>query len=276
MRTESTSTFPDGVTVSHVDFTSGTALEVALRGHDFLMITLAGNTPPELHSRIVKAAIAAKVPYIMPNSYGYSVTNTKLAADEVYTGMSAAKAKEVEQLGGNWIAMVCGCWYEPLFFQIHGDNSFGIDIKKRSVTFFDDGLARVQVSTWNRCAEALASLLSLPESGTSPAVQDWKNKDFGFQSWNISQRDILDSLNRVMGLTDADWAIRYEKTEDRVNEGREALKKGDRSGFAKAMYSRFFYKGGDTEYETCNKVLGLEDEEFDEQTKRIVDVILAA
>lgn len=212
----------------------------------------------------------------MPNAYGYDVTNATLAKQEMYTGMSWQKCKEVEELGGTWVGMTCGCWYEWHAFAFLGDNSFGIDIKKRTVTFFDEVTTKVQVSTWKQCGRALAALLSLPESGASPAVADWKNASFKFDSFDLSQSDMLDSLNRVMRIGDEDWDIKYVKAEDRVNEGLEAMKGGDLSGFAKAMYSRFFYKSGDSVYETSNEVLGLEREALDEQTKRIVDAMLGA
>lgn len=234
------------------------------------MITLSASAPPDLHTRLVTAAIAAGVPYIMPNAYGYDVLNPVLAKEEMYTGMSLAKCKEVETLGGKWIGMTCGCWYEWHAFKFLGDSSFGIDIEKKEVTFFDEGNVKLPMSTWKRCGEALAALLSLPES----RVAEWENTSFKFDSFELSQRDILDSLNRIMDLKDEDWTIKYEKSEERVKEGLEMLKGGNRLGFAKAMYSRFFYEKRDVGYETCNEVLGLEKEELDAQTGRIVEAVL--
>jgi hypothetical protein len=271
-RNESTSTFPSGVNVSKVDFNDAAALKSALSGQDFLMITLSASAPPDLHTRIVSAAIAAGVPYIMPNAYGYDVLNPTLAKEEMYTSMSLAKCKEVEELGGKWIGMTCGCWYEWHAFKFLGTNSFGIEIENREVTFFDEGKVKLPMSTWNRCGEALAALLSLPEE----KVKEWSNKTFKFDSFELSQRDMLDSLNRVMGLKDEDWTIKYEKSEERVKQGLEALKEGNRLGFAKAMYSSFFNEKGDAVYGTCNEILGLKREDLDVQTDRIVNAVLKA
>jgi hypothetical protein len=77
-----------------------------------------------------------------------------------------------------------------------------------------------------------------------------------------------------MGLKDDDWTIKYEKSADRVKEGLEMLKGGNGLGFAKAMYSRFFYEKGDAKYETSNEVLELEKEDLDAQTGRIVEAVL--
>ena len=108
--------------------------------------------------------------------------NPVFAKEEMYTSMALAKYKEVETAGGNWVYMTCGCWYEWHAFKFLGDNSFGIDIEKRTVTFFDKGTTKIQFSTWKRCGEAFAALFSLPVDGT-PSVKDWANKSFKFDSF---------------------------------------------------------------------------------------------
>lgn len=84
----------------------------------------------------------------------------------------------------------------------------------------------------------------------------------------------MDSLNRVLETKDEDWTIKFESSEQRIKEGLDAMKEGNMLGFAKAMYSRFFSESGDARYETCNQLLGLEKEDLDAQTKKIVDTIL--
>ena len=87
------------------------------------------------------------------------------------------------------------------------------------MTFYDDGKTQIDVSTWDQCGRAIAGLLSLPESGTSPCVADWKNKPLYINSFKVSQRDMLDSLHRVLGNTDKDWTIDYEPTDQRYKRG---------------------------------------------------------
>ena len=129
------------------------------------------------------------------------------------------------------------------------------------------------------CGKAVASFLNLPEkkSGKGPAVEDWKNKQIFLSSFHISQRDMLNSLHRVMGTSDSDWEIVYEPTMQRYEAGLKEMKEGQLTGFAKAMYTRYFFpsKDGDfqKDHELANKALGIEEESLDEATKRAVDMV---
>lgn len=211
----------------------------------------------------------------MPNVYGFDITNSSLSSEDGYAAASRKTCLEIESLGPAYIAMTCGFWYE--WSLAIGEQWFGFDIKKRTVTFFDDGTTKINTSTWAQCGRALAKLLSLPESGASPSVAQWKNKPFRISSFRVSQRDMLDSLNRVIGTSDKDWTITHESSAKRVEDGKAELQKGMMTGFAKSMYSRIFFPNGDGDYESSagldNKVVGLPKEELDEATKRTVEMV---
>tara|TARA_R110002003_G_scaffold3_30_gene207 strand:- start:16395 stop:16853 length:459 start_codon:yes stop_codon:yes gene_type:complete len=138
----------------------------------------------------------------------------------------------------------------------------------------------VNVSTWELCGKATAALLSLPIEKTAEdklALSDWANSALYVSSFLISQRDMLASLDRVLGTTEADWTIAYQPVEERYEEGLKELKEGDRTGFAKAMYAKVFYPNGRGDYETGwgldNAKLGLDAESLDVATKRAVDMV---
>jgi NmrA-like family len=275
-RAESKGKLPDGVKTVQVDFDNDDSLVSALKGQQFLVITLGVRVPADLHSRIVKAAAKAGVKYIMPNVYGGDFLNESLAKEDLFGEGSLKKCEEIEQEGLPWIAMACGFWYE--WSLALGEPWFGFDIKKRTVTFFDDGTTVINSSTWGQCGRALAALLSLPESGASPSLADWKNKILYFSSFRVSQRDMLDSLHRVLGTTDKDWEITKQPSDERYKSGLETMQKGDITGFARAMYSRVFFPSGDGDFETKrggldNDKLGLSNENLDVSTKRAVDMV---
>ena len=253
------------------------ALVSALQGQQFLVITLSAQAPPDTHSKIVKAAAKAGVPYIMPNVYGSDIQNKSLCAEDLYGTGCLERCAEIESLGISYIAMVCGFWYE--WSVAFGDASFGFDIKNKKVTFFDDGKTPVNVSSWNQCARSLVALLSLPETGASPSVSHWKNKPFYLTSFKVSQRGILDSIHRVSGTTDKDWEITYKPSAQRYKNGIEEMQKGNRMGFVKAMYTHSFYPNGGGEFESIrgldSKLLGIPKENLDEATKRAVDLTKA-
>ncbi|KAF1359309.1 hypothetical protein EJ07DRAFT_166294 [Lizonia empirigonia] len=163
--------------------------------------------------------------------------------------------------------MCCGFWYE--FSLSMGEPWFGFDIKSRKVTFYDEG----------ECGRAVASLLSLPVTGSGdgpPAVEKWNNEGLHISSFLISQREMLDSLHRVLGTSDDDWAITKEPVSERYQRGLVQMQEGDRIGFVKAIYARLFFPNGGGDYETGyaldNDRLALPKEDLDEATKRAVDM----
>jgi len=274
-RTGSKGTQSSGVKTVEVNYDDdGESLVAALQGQQFLVITLSVRAPPDTHSKIVKAAAKAGVPYIMPNAYGFDILNKTLGEEDLFGSTSVQRCSEIESLGSSYIAMVCGFWYE--WSLAIGEQWFGFDIKNKKVTFFDDGKTKINASTWTQCGHALAALLSLPKSDAEPALSQWKNKPFYFASFRVSQRDMLDSIHRVKGTTDKDWEITFEPTNQRYKNGLDEMKKGIMTGFAKAMYSRVFYPTGDGDYETTrglsNELLGLPKEDLDEATKRAVEM----
>ncbi|KAI1750360.1 NAD(P)-binding protein [Xylaria castorea] len=263
---------PDSVKVIEVDYNNQSSLVAALQGQQFLAIVLAAGAPPETHSIIVQAAAKAGVSYIMPTTYGADITNENLVRDDIYHQGAIAKVKEIESLGLNHIAMACGFWYE--WSLALGENYFGIDIKSKKATFFDEGTTKISASTFRQCGRAFAALLSLPESGGTPSLSDWKNRPFRFASFRVNQRDILASVQRAQGTSGKDWQILSEPSSTRVSDGLASLQKGDSTGFIKAMYSRAFYPSGDADYEQrhgiSNEVLRLPREKLDDITKDVV------
>ena len=153
----------------------------------------------------------------------------------------------IEQLGkSSWIGIVCNFWYE---FSLAGSSSrYGFDFKTRTVTFLDDGNTRINTSTWPQTGRAVAKLLSLKvlkddASDKSACLKDFRNKFVYVSSFNISQKDMLDSIMRVTGTM---------------------------LGFAKLVYSRSFYPDMSGNYEATkslhNDILGLPKEDLDEYT----------
>lgn len=284
-RPESNAKFPSGVTVTRVDYNSQDSLISALRDHAALIITLHAQTPPAIHPLIVEAAAKAGVQWIMPNYYAFGLgpRGGTLSSDPIL-GSFGKFIDDVRNVsvpeGGvkpNFIAMCCGFWYE--FSLSMGEPWFGFDIKSRKVTFYDEGEVRINTSTWEQCGRAVASLLSLPVTGSddgSPVVKQWTNEGLHISSFLISQREMLDSLHRVLGTSDDDWAITKEPVSERYQKGLVQMQEGDRTGFVKAMYARLFFPNGGGDYETGyaldNERLALPKEDLDGATKRAVDM----
>lgn len=273
-RASSSATFPSSVKVAKVDYDSDESIISALKGIDFLVITLVATAPPDLHTRIVNAAAAAGVKYIMPNYFGYAIDDSRLKSSETRDPIHARFLNFIEDVKNvpgddtHFIALACGFWYEWSLGIT--PNAYGFDIAARKVTLYDDGTKKINTSTFNLCGDAVAALLE-------GELEEWKNKAVHISSFLISQRDMLNSLHRVLGTTDSDWSISYQSAKERYEEGLAEMQAGERSGFAKAMYARVFFpeSNGDFEtgYGTDNGKLGLKEEDLDEATRRTVKMV---
>lgn len=275
-REDSKGKLPEGVHVAKVNYDDEASIVNALKGQQFLAIALGVRAPQELHKKIADAAGKAGVPLIMPNSYGYPLADEGPGDGDKYGQLVVGRVNDTKNGVSSSLKLSCGFWYE--WSLATGEQWFGFTIKDRKVTFFDEGKRTITVSTWNQCGRALAALLSLPNSGTSPSLADYKNGDCSIYSFRVSQRDMLDSLHRVLGTTDSDWEITYEPVEKRIKDGADEFSKGKMTGFAKSLYGNVFLSSNQTsDYAatmgSANVALGLPQEDLDEATKRTVDMV---
>jgi hypothetical protein len=276
VREDSTSKVPEGVKVSRVTYDDEESLVSALRGQQCLVITLSVRAAPSTQEKIIKAAAKAGVSWVFPNSWGTDFTNESLATESmtgpgVWSGINAVEAAGVS----SWVGFVCGKWYE--YSLAMGPFWFGFDIRNKRVELYDDGNTKINVTTWAQCGRAMASLLSLKElpedqNDTVPTLSHWRNSPVYISSFLVSQRDILGSINRVLGTEDSSWEIEYEPSNVRYQRGLEMMKAGESLGFGMSLTVRSFYaeNGGNHEsrHELANEVLSLPQEEIDDATKR--------
>ncbi|KAK5733859.1 hypothetical protein LTR17_009411 [Elasticomyces elasticus] len=264
-RPDSTAELPSSIhDVKKADYASHSSLVEALKGQDFLVISMNVMAPKDSQTRLIDAAVEAGVRWIMPNEYGGSWSSSEqMGKDDLLGPGILAIRKYIEEKGANWVSCVCGFWYE---FSLSGaEIRYGFDFKKRSLTIFDDG----------KVGRAVSKLLALPVSGSSPCLEDWKNKQLCISSFTLSQRDMFDSVLRVTNTQESDWTITNEGTQDRLKRGQEMMKQGNFAGFAIMLYvSVFFPNGrGDNTALNQNDKLGLPKEDLDEATKVAVEYV---
>lgn len=261
-----------------VDYDNEDSLIKALTGQQFLVISMSVSAAPGSEAKIVAAAKKAGVQWVMPTCYGTDINNEILAKENLHGSVALRNIKAVEDAGISWIALVCSFWYE--FSLGIGPEWYGFDFPNRKVTFYDDGTTKINTSTWRQCGKAVAGLLSLKElpedeNDTSPTVSTWRDKGLYISSFLASQRDMLDSVHKVLGDSDADWTIEHESTSDRYARGLAMMKEGGpkaRTGFGLCLYSRTFYPNGDGNFQAkhtlANKALNLPEENMAEATAR--------
>ncbi|KAF4618135.1 hypothetical protein G7Y89_g14973 [Cudoniella acicularis] len=222
-RPESTSVFPTGITIKNIDYSSHSSLVSALHGQDALIITMAVAAPPDQEASLITAAAEAGVKWIMPNEWGQDFSNPALVKELLFLGPRLEKTRKlIEDLGvSSWLLVTCGFWYE---YSLAGTEwRYGFDFKERTVTFYSDGMQKINTSTWPQIGRAAASLLSfkiLPddEDDTSEAILSrFKNKRCYMSSFLISQKDMWESVMRVTGTGESDWKIRDIASLNKVN-----------------------------------------------------------
>lgn len=142
--------------------------------------------------------------------------------------------------------------------------------------FYDEGTAKINTSTWSACGGAVGKLLALPilpedEKEKQTTISGWKNEFVRVGSFEISQKDIFDSVLRVTGTKESDWKVSYQPVKERFEEGRAMMQKGNMMGFAQLLYARSFFPDGagnfGRKFGLDNEKLGLPKEDLDEATK---------
>ncbi|CAF1274666.1 unnamed protein product [Adineta steineri] len=78
-REDSTSKMPPGVEVKKVNYDDPSSLVEALKGQEVLIITMAVTAPKEQQTKLIEAAAAANVPWVLPNEYGGDPTEKSWA-----------------------------------------------------------------------------------------------------------------------------------------------------------------------------------------------------
>lgn len=276
---------PAGVKAVPVDYNDESTLVAALKGQQFLVITLAATVPPDTHSKIVRAAAKAGVRHIMPNIFGTDDFNEALVKDNPLSVDHKSMLAEIEAAGCSWTSLVCNMWYE--FSLAMGPIWFGFDFANKKLTLYDDGSTKINVTTWEQCARAVVALLSLKElpedeSDKSLTLKSWHNKPLVISSFLINQLDMFESWKRVSGDKDSDWTIEKEASKDRYEKGIAMMRSAQdpmsaRLGAAMASFVRLFFPNGGGDYESTrgldNGKLGLPKEDLDERTAVAMEMV---
>ena len=217
------------------------------------------------------------MPWVLPNDWGCDTSNEEVVNDIPGISKTPQGRKDVAATGVcSYISVTTGFWYE---WSLAIPPSYGFDFPSKTATFFDDGETKISSSTWPQVGRAVAALLSLPveaEDGDSErCLNHFKNQIVYVNSFNVSQKDMLDSVLRVTGDKLDDWTIKKEPAKERYSSAAKALQGGDRMAYVRMMYTRVFFGDGNGNFDarvgTANKLLGLQPESLDEATARSIE-----
>lgn len=275
-RPDSTASIAKGVRIVRVDYTSddNTDLVAALVGQQALLITMSVTAPRDTVVKLIRAATKAKVQFILPNWFGHDPANEQMCKDSLLAQALDATCNEFNKLAtSSYFLVGSGFWYE--WSLSGGPDRYGFDFEKRSLILFDGGETPMNTTTWPQSGRAIAKLLSLKiapngDDDRSPTLPQFRDSPVYISSFRVTQRDMIESVKRVTGTTDADWSISHETSEQRWKDSMDKIKQGDFSAFTKMLYSRAWFPNGDADHEASwglhNDILGLPIEDLDEWT----------
>ena len=274
-RIDSKSELPEGVKVAKVNYDDHNSLVEAFKGQEVLIISLSVMAPRGSQATLIETAAEAGVAWIMPNEYSpdFGDTENPQYGKDAILGPGIVEARQhIERLGVNWVGLVCSFWYPHCI--AHEKTPYGFDIPNKAVTFFDDGETKVTQSTLEQAGRAVAGLFGLPIEGSSPCLNDWKNRPCYCSSFTLSQKEMFAAILAVTDSKESEWNIEYEPSTERFKRSQELLQQGDRAGVLGCMVTRVFYRDGAGDYSSLveNQKLGIAEENVEKVTRKAVEI----
>ncbi|KAE9373824.1 putative oxidoreductase CipA-like protein [Stipitochalara longipes BDJ] len=228
-RPEATSTFPAGVIVEKGNLDDESFLNGVLKGQDAVVLMPPLPQLIALQEPAIRVAAKVGVPYVFPSEFGPDPFAGQLIEEN---GLLVAKKSIrdlIEKLGvSSWVSVTVGPWLDAGLIQ----GLWGIDPKARKATLWQGADAKANTATIAHTGEALAAVLSLPEAD----LAKYKNKAVYTPSFHLTQREILNAVQRATGTKDADWDITSRDVKEVAKEYEEKIKEGD----GVAPYIKFF------------------------------------
>ncbi|KAM0273217.1 hypothetical protein ACHAQH_008408 [Verticillium albo-atrum] len=267
-RPESTAKFPKGVVVKKGSYDNDAFLVSTLQGQDILVLQLSIDAMATQEA-FIRAAAKAGVPRVLTTEFGSDIAEPKLTAMPIMAGKLKYRAL-VEELGMKWIAVVNNPWIDMTLPM----GAWGLDLKNRKATLYDGGNTKTITTTVATTGKGTAGLLSLPEQ----ELREYDNGALYLKSFRVSQRDLLESVLRVTGATEADWEIKNEDAGLATKRLEEVMAGGDHSVGMLVFFIMHMREGYGGDYD--EKVgdlarLGIEPEDLDLVTEQAVDKALS-
>jgi hypothetical protein len=217
---------------------------------------------PNLPSRLISAAAASGVKYVVPTEFGSDNATEYFSSIPMVQGKAPTR-KQIEESGMKWLGIVNNPW---LGWSLKGGH-FYINAKERKATLLDEGTTKFNSTTLRTVGLAVARMLGQPE--------EWLEKHGnGFvyiSSVRISQKDLLESVQRVTETKDKDWDVVHKSAKQEMEDAKAALAVGNWPGAIGMLYAAICVEGLGGDYESTrglsNKELGLPEENLDEIIK---------
>jgi hypothetical protein len=131
---------------------------------------------------------------------------------------------------------------------------FGVDIKNRKITLYDQGTNRFDTTNLDTVGKAVAKILSMPTK--------FANERVFISGMTVSQVDILGAFKRATGSQD--WTVEHKSASGLRAEGFAKIAAGDYSGIVDVIEASNTEPGSGALYSSerklANEELGVKDD----------------
>lgn len=266
-RPGSTSTFPAGVHISKVDYTSPSSLQSALIAQDALISTLTTQAAGA-QSTLMEAAVAAGVSRIIPSEFGSDTLNARARTLAVFKDKVAVQelvTRLCSESGGKTTYTLV---LNNAFLDWGVEKNFLIDVKGKSYELLDGGEGYFTSTPLSFVAAGVVAILQRPEETANRAIR--------LQGARMTQKQLLAIVQRVIGSEG--WTVTHAESKKVERDAFAALKADPSNipGWLFPMLKLAIHKeefGGDFGGREDNAILGLkelDDHEVEEMIRGMV------
>jgi hypothetical protein len=248
------------VPVFKADYTDISSVQGAMEGQD-VVISMVGGIAAGDQQVFIDAAIAAGVKRFFPSEFGPYSRNPEFAA--LNPLILPAKTGTVDYLRSreseiSWSSLVTGAFFDWAMRM----GFFGFDLPSKTVTLIDGGTAIFTSTSLSTIGKALITMLD--------HADETKNQYVFVSSFNVSQKDILDVVEKVDGQK---WTVKHDTSEKVIAEGKRKLAAGDFAGIIDLTRGGAFGKqalGDSRPYGLWDDKLGLPKEDIEQAVKNVL------
>ncbi|KAE9390848.1 NAD(P)-binding protein [Gymnopus androsaceus JB14] len=212
---DASGTFPAGVKVVQIDYSSQESLVKAFSGQDAVIVTIGNHNPAlleEIQMAIVDAAVTAGVKHLIPSNFGGDLEAHRTDVLDFKIRVEEKLAKLASEGKISYTAIGTGIFFDWALMI----GFLGVDLTTKKASLLNDGNFKLNVTKLSTVAQVIIKILSSPETV--------KNRRALVHDFYISQRELLKVAEEETG---AIFEVSSMTTEELLATSLKAMGAGD-------------------------------------------------
>ncbi len=259
----SKTSYPSGVKVVDVDFTSVESLAEPLKGQDAIVSTLASEAV-KLQINIIDAAILAGVQRFLPSEFGSNLDNQNSRALAVYGDKVKIQEYLIEK--AKTTNLTYTFVYNGPFLDWGLEMNFILNMSEYKPDLFDGGVQPFSTTTLESASQATIAVLQHPE--------ETKNRAVYIEDMKITQKRLFELAKQV--APEKPWTASYKSLDESRDKGLARLRQGifDMETIMSMLQQALFREDcGGNFTKTDNELLGVKGKTEDDVIEMLKKVI---